>query len=164
MLGYDFIICDLDGTLCDIRHREHLAQQGLWSEFHLELKDDAPRKDVLSFLRCVTFGDGHNQVIFLTGRPDTNRAQTVEWLWDKAELSEGSEYIELLMRPKDDWRSDFQVKQELLEDFLRQVYEQSGMGPEEYKSRVLILDDRDKVVAHFRDLGYVCWQVDQGAY
>jgi hypothetical protein len=60
------------------------------------------------------------------------------------------------MRPEGDFRSDAILKQELLSEYL----ELSDIDP----ISVLILDDREKVVAHLRDIGYDVWQVQEGAF
>lgn len=156
--GFDIIVCDLDGTLCDIRHRQHLAQAGAWDEFHDGLEQDTPRRGVAALLSacCV---HGKPQIVFLTGRPEQYRTRTAVWIETHCDMSEGAEY-ELLMRGRDVYGSDVTVKQELLERYL----DERGMPAEERTSRVLILDDRDKIVAHFRDLGYEVWQVNEGAF
>lgn len=156
----DLVVCDLDGTLCDVRHRQHLAQAGDWDAFHAGIPQDKARKIVLSFIQAV--GDARS-LVFLTGRPEDYRAQSEAWLKSYG-LEKYDDYIDLLMRPRQGAGSDTLVKQALLEDFLVGFRQDTGLSEEEQKSRILILDDRDKVVAHFRDLGYECWQVNEGAF
>lgn len=163
MIGYDFIFCDLDGTLCDIRHRQHLAQAGAWEEFHSLLDEDEVRDVVWSFLDFVV-SESNMSVVFLTGRPESFYHSTIEWLQAKCNLCLYDDYAALLMRGKEDYRSDTLVKTELMEEFLKSYCKSQDKDFEQQKSRVLILDDRDKVVAHFRDLGYQCWQVNEGAF
>lgn len=157
----DLLVCDLDGTLCDIRHRQHLAQAGDWDAFHAGIPEDKARKIVLCFLQA--FIDAGKAVVFLTGRPENYRHQSEAWLKSYS-LEKYDDYMDLLMRPKNGAGSDTVVKQALLEEFLEGFHEETGRTEEEQKSRILILDDRDKVVAHFRDLGYECWQVNEGAF
>lgn len=166
-MSIDYIVCDLDGTLCDMRHRQHLAQCGDWDAFHGMLDRDAPREVALkaiNLLRNSGDEDGNfPQLVFLTGRPEQYRFETEKWLSNEARMYEGDDYVALLMRGKHQGGSDTVVKQEALETFLRDSYGE-GVGADYWMSRVLILDDRDKVVAHFRDLGYEAWQVAEGAY
>lgn len=162
MADIDLVVCDLDGTLCDIRHRQHLAQAGDWDAFHEGLQADKARKIVLSFILAVV-DDPTTSLVFLTGRPEDYRMESEAWL--KAHgIEKYDDYIDLLMRPRQGAGSDTVVKQALLEEFLISFRDDTGLSEEEQKSRILILDDRDKVVAHFRDLGYECWQVNEGAF
>lgn len=163
MIGYSILFCDLDGTLCDIVHRQHLAQSGAWEEFHDLLVQDKVRDVVWSFLDLL-ISESNVSVVFLTGRPDSYRHVTEEWLANQCDMSLHDDYAAILMRPKDDYRSDTIVKMELMEEYIRSHAESVGKTFEEMKSRVLILDDRDKVVAAFRDAGYQCWQVNEGAF
>mgnify|MGYP001163365711 CR=1 FL=1 len=163
MQGIDLIVCDLDGTLCDVVHRQHLAQAGAWDEFHGLLHMDTPRPVVLSFLKCLQDMDVPPRLTFLTGRPETHAPETMYWLFRQCDLFSGDDY-DLLMRGKDEYGSDTVIKQRLMESYLETFYSDSGITKEEWPSRILILDDRDKVVAHFRDLGYQCWQVNEGAF
>jgi phosphoglycolate phosphatase-like HAD superfamily hydrolase len=163
-MGYieqiELIVCDLDGTLCDVKHRQHLAQAGQWEEFHRLLEKDEPRAMVLAFLQMVTdlsvSGMPGPAIIFLTGRPGNYRGETVKWLTEKCGLAEDDDYRELLMRPVGDFSSDTVFKEQALKDYLEtNVIDQRT---------VLILDDREKVVAHLRDLDYDVWQVQEGAF
>jgi FMN phosphatase YigB (HAD superfamily) len=162
MKDIELIVCDLDGTLCDVRHRQHLAQVGQWDEFHSLLELDSPRPMVLAMIKHMLTLESEPRFVFLTGRPDNHRGQTIAWLAEKCDLLEIDDYNELLMRGKDEYGSDTVIKQELLESYIASEF--SGYDPEEIKSRTLILDDRDKVVAHFRDLGYETWQVNEGTF
>ena len=164
--GIDYLVCDLDGTLCDARHRQHLAQAGDWDAFHAGLSEDKPRLAVLSLLKSISEFEGEDKpkIVFLTGRPENYRQQTHHWIKSCCDLYSGDDYDRLLMRGRDEYGSDTIVKQALLEEFLGDAYEGSGMTKQEIVGRVLMLDDRDKVVAHFRDLGYEVWQVNEGAY
>lgn len=151
------IVCDLDGTLCDVKHRQHLAQAGAWDEFHEGLEQDTPRLQVASFLHSAV-KEGIS-LIFLTGRPAAYEARTKAWLEDNCRFFLHDDYQALLMRPNGQFGSDTVVKQELLEAYLETVH-----GGQLRKEDILILDDRDKLVAHFRDLGYETWQVNEGAF
>lgn len=60
---------------------------------------------------------------------------------------------ELLMRKDRDWRHDTEVKPELLA--------KAGITPDDV---YLILEDRDSMVAKWRELGYRCLQVADGKF
>ena len=157
----DVVFCDLDGTLCNCTHRQHLAQAGKWDEFHSLLSKDEPRTMVWAFLQILVDLKYREmagpEIVFLTGRPRSVEGATVKWLSDECMFELHDEYEEILMRPDGDYSSDTLVKEALLDDyFLR--------NPEVDRKAVLILDDRDKVVAHLRDLGYDVWQVQEGAF
>jgi FMN phosphatase YigB (HAD superfamily) len=141
------IICDLDGTLCDIRHRLHFI--------------NGKKKDWKSFQRNC-FGDGLNEwckdilvamkaqkceIILFSGRMDFVRNETEEWL-----ERNGIEYLTLKMRKSGDYREDYIVKKEMLND---------------YQNRFNILfaiDDRQQVVDMWRENGIVCLQCQKGDY
>lgn len=146
----DVIIIDLDGTLCDSGHRDHHAQAKEWEEFHSKLILDRPHKDVVEVIAgmqawgCKAFG--------LTGRNEAHRPATMKWL-----AANGIELDALMMRPDNDWRSDHELKPAALT---------AAFGTIELaRERVLmILEDRDKVVEAWRNLGFRCWQVQPGGY
>jgi len=149
----DLILCDLDGTLCDHTHRVHHVQKvdgnGLkhkpdWDAFYAEVKEDAPHNGVMTLL-------GHmletRTVVFVTGRPERCRVDTVAWLEEYA-LHEHPLY----MRKDGDFRADYIVKQEILDAHID-------------KDRVLfVLDDRQQVVDMWRRNGLVCFQVAPGDF
>lgn len=163
----DYIFCDLDGTLCDIRWRQDLAQSGDWDAFHAGIPNDSPRYVVLSFLRIMAEavdGEGDKpHLVFLTGRPDKYEPETIDWLSRQVGFEVGDDYEAILMRGREQEGSDHIIKSERIESFLAEAYG-NGVEREYWLNRVLVLDDREKVVTHLRDLGYEVWHVAEGAY
>jgi FMN phosphatase YigB (HAD superfamily) len=151
------IVVDLDGTLCDSAHRDHLAQAKEWDRFHEAAKDDQPREDVAFFLR-MTVGRMTDEfmVIACTGRNERYRQATLRWLIDK----DLAVFDAILMRPDGDWRPDVEMKPVLLHEFMSSLDVSKGVFPKV----AFILEDRDKVVEAWRNLGYKCWQVQPGGY
>lgn len=91
-------IVDVDGVLADVRHRlEYVKSRPKdWDAFFAA----APRDTVLprGLERCRELA-AENTVIYLTGRPERCRDDTVEWL-RKHEFPEG----DVVMRPDVDRR------------------------------------------------------------
>jgi FMN phosphatase YigB (HAD superfamily) len=143
------IVIDLDGTLCDCSHRVQHAQAKDWDAFYEGLMGDKVVEPVRELLECMTES---LEILLVTGRPEKYRVTTERWLQDNFILWDA-----LLMRPRDDWRHDYEVKLALLE---------AHFGSKEIVlERVLFaLDDRDQVVEAFRNYGLSCWQVRQGDY
>jgi hypothetical protein len=156
----DIVIVDLDGTLCDSRHREHLAQNKQWDDFHAKAGHDNPNEDVFQIVRLLStgvykpmpniegaFGAGFYQVVGVTGRPEKYRGATFAWLerW-------GVMLDDVLMRPDMNFDPDVIVKPAIFR--------------EKYTiERVLFaLEDRDVMVDAWRGLGIPCWQVRPSGY
>lgn len=106
------IVCDLDGTLSDCQGRQHLAASKDWDGFHELMHQDPPHAHVLTMLKTY-IAAGHG-VTFMTGRPEEFRETTVDWLDEVCDLSEGTDYLELIMRPKNNFSRDTDLKPELL--------------------------------------------------
>jgi hypothetical protein len=149
----DAIVIDLDGTLADCRHRIHLAHSRRWDEFNSELLGDIPFRDVEWFLKELT---SHRDIIVLalTGRSDKYMDRTLVWL-GKHGLS--GVFDEVLMRPEGDYRSDHILKPLMLEEYF-------GSKEDALRNVRFILDDRETVVAGWREYGIPCWQVRPGGY
>lgn len=143
------IIIDLDGTLCDVSHRTHLVKQSPpdWPAFFDACVDDTPNAAVVALYDMAR--DAGHTILYVSGRPETHRAQTEAWL----ERHELSNYAELLMRPAGDYRQDAIVKRELFGQHI------SGR----YKI-LFVVDDRAVVVKMWRDLGLICFQVAEGEF
>jgi FMN phosphatase YigB (HAD superfamily) len=146
----DVIIVDLDGTLCNSSHRDHLAQQKLWDEFNASASADEPWEDVAVVIKAMQL-QGF-KIYGLTGRSHKWHTLTVGWL-----IRNGVHLDALMMRPEDDYTSDHDLKPKMLAAMFGDI--------ENAKGRVLfILEDRDKVVEAWRNLGFRCWQVQPGGY
>jgi len=145
------VVTDLDGTLNNCVHRQHLAAQGRWEEFHSLLGQDTIYDDVAWMLLSLPTD---LTVMAVTGRNERYRKETYHWL----ERATMSEYIDsVLMRPDDNFESDHILKPRMLEENL-------GSKQKVLEEVVLVLDDRDKVVQAWRDYGLPCWQVRPGGY
>ena len=147
----NWIVVDLDGTLCDCSHRVHWAQAKQWDEFHAGIPEDEACGAVVAFLQMIP---EKYSVMLCTGRDEKNRKATEEWLGAKRL---GHLIDVLLMRPDNDRSPDHELK-------LRLVHEYFGSKEDALDSVLLVLDDRDKVVEAWRDAGFKCWQVQQGSY
>ena len=164
----DIIVCDLDGTLCNIDHRLHFVQyvnkpvEGVpldcnerprkdWDSFFAGVPNDTVNKPVLEVLERFQF-EGF-KIIFSSGRPERCRADTVQWFYKHTDLFEDTKAGETLyMRQDGDFRRDDIVKQEILDKYID-------------KDRVLfVLDDRDQVVDMWRRNGLTCFQVAEGDF
>jgi hypothetical protein len=135
------VICDLDGTLA--------LHEGLRGPYdHAKAANDninLPVRTVLLAMLDRSYG-----VIFLSGREDKFRSQTVEFLDRCDERFPG---FPLYMRATGDTRNDTIVKRELFDAHIRG------------KFRVeFCLDDRDRVVKLWRDMGLACFQVNYGNF
>lgn len=157
----DVIIIDLDGTLCNTRHRDHLAQAGEWEEFHSLLHHDEIFEDVRHLLRMIPWED---TVLAITGRTERWRQPTLQWFRDH----DIAQHIDiLLMRPDDDFSKAADLKIRLLSEWL--LGEEDGtpiaMAMDIARERVkFALDDREKVIDAYRAFGIPCWQVRAGVY
>lgn len=146
----DNIIIDLDGTLCDSGWRTHHAQNNEWDKFHRKSSRDMPFEDVKELVNmCAASG---MWTIALTGRSSEYRNITMNWFLDHNIKMAG-----LLMRPEGDYRSDTVIKPELLGNYFGSITRAT-------ERVICILEDRDKMVKHWRGLGFRCWQVQEGEY
>lgn len=85
-----------------------------------------------------------NEIIFVTGREESCRKETVQWL-DKWGLGE----YPLYMRPLEDRRKDTILKKEIFENIIEPKYNVIG-----------VFEDRVSVVEMYRKLGLKVYQVN----
>lgn len=143
------IICDLDGTLCDISHRKHHFLAGEIKEFEAKIRDDRPIDAVRSVLRHFHFRV-NIKILFVTARDESLRGVTANWL--KRYLFEFGE-PSIFMRESGDIRADFEVKRDIYHRDIK-----------DHHDILLVLEDRDQCVRMWRQLGIPCWQVADGDY
>ena len=92
-------VFDIDGVLADVRHRLHFldARPRDWDGFFGAVSGDAVLTEGLEQVRAA-IADGLG-VVYLTGRPERCRADTVQWL-----ASHGVPEGDLVMRVDADRR------------------------------------------------------------
>jgi hypothetical protein len=102
-------VVDIDGVLADVRHRLHHLQQSPkdWEGFFAAAKDDEP---LVEGLRVVRELAKVCEIVYLSGRPERCRADSVAW-FARHDLPTG----ELLLRPPGDYRPARFVKVEILD-------------------------------------------------
>ncbi|MCQ4211264.1 phosphatase domain-containing protein [Streptomyces longispororuber] len=106
-------VFDLDGTLADTAHRQHFleARPRGWDAFFAAAPDDPPLAEGIALAR----GSAEEcEVVYLTGRPERCRADTVAWLAAQ-ELPQGR----LHMRRNDDRRPARRTKLDVLRRITR---------------------------------------------
>ncbi len=135
------IVCDLDGTLALHRGRSPYEEE--------KCDTDEFNYPVLMILK--TFQQSGVKIIFVSGRQDKGevRAKTRAWL-DREERLAGAD---LLMRKGGDLRNDAVVKNDIFDEHIRGKYHV-----------MFVLDDRDRVVKRWRELGLTCLQVNYGNF
>ena len=133
------ILCDLDGTLAIIHDRSPFDSKSC--------ERDLLNKPIAEILK--TYHEKGVKIIFMSGREDDSRSQTMNWLhYNKIS------YNALYMRKKGDQRKDSIIKKELYEAHVKgQIFVQ------------FVLDDRNQVVDLWRlELGLPCLQVNYGDF
>lgn len=141
------IICDLDGTLCNIDHRLiHVKKEGKkdWKAFFDGIGDDVPYEWCDTLLRKFE----EYPIILCSGRPDNYRASTTNWLHEYV-----IPHTSLFMRERNDYRPDTIVKEIL---YLYEI--------EPYYTPFFVVDDRQSVVDMWRSHGLTVLQCQDGNF
>jgi predicted kinase len=135
------IVVDIDGT---VAHHNDLRSPFEWHK----VGQDTPDEPVLNIVRTLS---NAYTIIFLSGRDESCRKETEDWLHSHYSLSAP---IILHMRPKGSFEKDNIVKKKLFID---------NVAPTYYVEAVL--DDRKQVVDMWRnELGLKCLQVQEGNF
>lgn len=158
------VVCDLDGTLCNIEHRRHFIQppndhpagekfKKDWVSFSKALVNDKPNEWCKTLVRSLML-DGV-KVVFASGRSDEYRELTNNWLWENMIVGANlvGFNVELYMRNRDDYRQDCIIKENILDFEILTRY-----------TPLFFIDDRKQVVDMWRSRGYVCLQCDKGDF
>jgi predicted kinase len=133
------IICDLDGTIALMSNRDPYDAS--------TCEQDELNKPVAEIIRPYL---KHHQVIFVSGRKEQDREPTLRWLQKHfTDLDDAM----LLMRANEDNRDDRITKKEIYETHIKDKY-----------NILFVLDDRQKVVEMWRDLGLTCLAVAEGDF
>ncbi len=167
---------DLDGTLANIDHRLHfiradVPKPGLtdsskpytaadvqltefradWDSFYAACVGDAPILPLCHLVHSLLLKE---RVIFVSGRSEVVREQTLNWLY---QYVAPPAYIKgrclLFMRKDKDHRQDHIIKAEMLDEIVAGGHEV-----------IMAFDDRQQVVDMWRSRGIVCAQVAPGDF
>lgn len=143
-----FVLCDLDGTLCDIEHRLKYAkgEEKDWGKFFSGLSEDVLRGTTLAILEEYRAA-GH-KIIFVSARPENYREATELWL--RKNLPADFQWETLIMRKANDKREDSIVKQQVLDTYFKSY------------PVAMVIDDRPRVIAMWRKNGLNVTDVGPG--
>ena len=146
-MKHNAIVFDLDGTLCDVRHRrQYVATKPRnWNAWNAGIVNDTPIPQVLEVFDALK---DRFPIFFVSGRSDDYRDVTIQWL-EKYGITE-LDYNGLLMRKYQDHRDDVIVKGELADQIEKS-----------YKI-FAVFDDRKKVVDMWINRGIFVFDVSQG--
>jgi predicted kinase len=132
-------IFDIDGTVAHMNGRSPYDYSRVSEDLH----------DEFLLYMAHTLRDAGCKIIFVSGRKDSCRDDTIKWL---DEHFVGLDY-ELYMRKADDNRNDSIVKYELFNEHIRDNWWVGG-----------VFDDRQRVVDMWRKIGLKCYQVAPGQF
>lgn len=153
------VVCDIDGTISKVGDRIKYLEQTPkdWDAFYGACGEDEPIKNMLILADSLAVGLQYS-VVLCSGRRESCRSDTVEWLYKYTEeLRYLDEFGQLLLRADGDFRPDTIVKKELLDNYLAE----NGYTKDDV---AFILEDRSSVVKMWRDAGYTCLQVAEGDF
>lgn len=138
------IIVDIDGTLALMNGRQPYDWDKVWT--------DLPNKPVVdlvsSYLKTQQASGRECELLIVSGRDGGCREQTEEWLRKNFNFEH-----KLLMRPEHDMRDDTEVKSEIYHLYIENEYDVQ-----------FVVDDRQKVVDMWRELGLTVFQVADGRF
>jgi hypothetical protein len=155
------IIVDIDGTTA-----HNNGHRGFYDYDRVGF--DEPKEDVILMVKAaIQLGCS---ALFVSGRNDVCREYTAEWIWEhilksvagcwgiypkllESPNNEQEARHKLFMRKDGDMRRDDVVKYEIYRDYIAPEYDVT-----------MAFDDRDQVVAMWRQIGITCAQVDFGDF
>lgn len=136
-------LVDIDGTLALRPDVPGVRGPFEWDR----VGEDHPNAPVIAVVQALAAA-GH-RIIYLSGRSGECRAATGTWIAEHVGVPGES----LLMRTAGDRRPDEVVKRELYERWVKAIGDVTA-----------VLDDRNKVVAMWRELGLTVFQVADGDF
>jgi len=146
------VIFDIDGTIADCWERRKKAAHDYKGDFNWKVFNDpveiAKDKPVAQVVELFNFYKQNYDVYFVSGRDETMRETTKNWLY----LNGIAGYTDMYLRADKDYRSDVVIKSEIYEKHFKD------------KEVHLVLDDRNSVVSMWRRLGLKCFQVQEGDF
>lgn len=148
-----WILVDIDGTLSDASKRAEMYLNGGtpdWDGFYATCGTDAPIETIINIVsHLCDFYD----VVLCTGRRKSCENATRAWLDVNApRLAK----VPILFRNDGDKRHDTIVKPELLDKYIHDA--------QKHSYPMAIFEDRNSMVAKWRELGYTVLQTADGNF
>ena len=137
-------ICDIDGTIATHPQRGH--------HDYAKVGTDLPVTKIIELVEYLDIILPISETVFVTGRPEKCREDTEAWLKEHVPTFLNTD-TPLLMRKDGDYRGDDIVKREIYEDYI-----------EPYCEVMYVIDDRNRVVKMWRELGLTVLQVADGEF
>ncbi len=136
-------IYDIDGTLAIRGDRSPFD----WDRVGEDTVNEAVKHIITSCYDADIEKDCRDSIIYMSGRKEICRKQTMEWIW-KNDVYEDYYLFSVLMRKDDDNRDDVIVKEEMYNEHIKGKYQVR-----------FVVDDRPKVCRMWRSLGLPVFQV-----
>jgi len=143
------IIFDIDGVLADTRYREKKYLRGKknseinWKAFFEDAIHDLPLPSGILVAKAMINYLPQTEILFLTGREETVRATTLQWLSEQLQINKNR--IDLTMRAKNNYVESVEFKEE--------VGREIG-----FKNIDLVFEDNPAIVEMWRKHNVVCYQ------
>lgn len=144
-----YVVVDMDGTIADCRERARKYLETSpkdWDKFYDSCAEDKPIWPIIHLVQSLM---RDYVIVFCSGRRESCRKDTVSWI----KRFFGYDMCMILLRSNGDIRHDTDVKPELMQ--------KSRLTPDNV---AFILEDRNSMVAKWRELGYTCLQVAEGDF
>lgn len=135
-----YIFCDLDGVIADNSHRMHYIDKlpKNYDKFYSddEISQDNPIKLGIMLLYSLIDSEEYDikSLTFLTGRRESCRESTMNWIDRHLSLTCTPNDLKLIMRDDNDFRSAAQIKAE----YIKNQYEK---GTLDENDDVILIDD-----------------------
>ena len=140
------MIVDIDGTVA--LHYNAVGEQLRGHFEYSRVLGDLPNYPVMDIIMALE--SSRNHTIFVSGREDSCRDDTVEWL---GRYGWGKGSYDLHMRKTGDHRPDYIIKYEIFDEHIRDNFD-----------ICCAVDDRNQVVRMWRSLGLLTLQVADGDF
>jgi predicted secreted acid phosphatase len=154
MAEQQIILVDIDGTIADATPRaEKYLQKGKedWDAFYNACKEDKPIEKVIEVIEILSFSF---DIVFCSGRRKSCRKDTEEWIKKYVSLAPDCK-VDYIFRSDGDKRHDTIVKPEKFAKYLLDHPKTKTFA---------IFEDRNSMVAKWRELGYTVFQPADGNF
>jgi len=143
------VVFDVDGTIANIEHRRAYVRTKPknWKAFEAGIPNDDVNLPVAEVFRQLVSDAAFTDVVLASGRSEKTREATEDWL----RFYNLQGYQKLYMRQDGDYRSDVDVKSEILD----QIIVDFGKKPD------MVFDDRKGVVDMWKRNGIWVFDCNQ---